>query len=69
MKFGLPYYGIGLILLGLISAQLNDDFTRRHFIMVMLGLILLTVFGIRKAREKVQTLKKENPLTIETTNK
>lgn len=57
LKFGLPYYGIGLILIGLISAQLNDDFTKRHFIIVVLGLILLTVFGIRKARARLATLK------------
>lgn len=57
LKFGLPYYGIGLILIGLISAQLNDDFTKRQFIIIVLGLILLIIFGIRKARSKLAALK------------
>ncbi|MAF99355.1 MAG: hypothetical protein CMH61_01975 [Nanoarchaeota archaeon] len=55
-KFGLPYYGIGIIFISLISAQVNHDITRRHFILIVLGGILVTIWGIKKAKARLATL-------------
>jgi general stress protein CsbA len=54
--FGLSYYGVGLIIISLLSAQLNHEFTKRHFIIIISGLILLTLAGIRYAKKRLRQL-------------